>query len=212
MEREQTLTPASTAQLRQPDRGACVVCGAIRSRRRVDSATRVLVCVYVFQLRRQPGRQETFRAERQPTEHRKPRSWFRKGTFWMTALPLTARCETSQQEQVTLKYWENFAGPQQCHSLGRKRSSALGNFVPLSVQNCCGRNPNGCDRNEEMQRRLQMWEAGEAHDLFGRVLGQQHARQQAAAKDEASDPRTTRKTCLCSVNQRIHQQAHERAS
>ena len=30
------------------------------------------------------------------------------------------------------------------------------------------------DRNTELNQRLQKWEAGEAHDLTGRVLGQQH--------------------------------------
>ena len=35
------------------------------------------------------------------------------------------------------------------------------------------------------QERLQMWEAGEVHDLIGRVLGQQHIGQQAAMKKKA---------------------------
>ena len=69
----QTLTPGSVAQLRQIDLAACVICGAVRSRRgnrcnhcRADTATRVLVIENVSQDRRQPGHQELIAAGPSP--------------------------------------------------------------------------------------------------------------------------------------------------
>ena len=71
--------------LRQLDRGACLVCGTIRSRRgnrgnhcRADTTTRD---------RRQTGHQE--HPSSGPSTHRKPRSRFRPETRWMTAQPLS---------------------------------------------------------------------------------------------------------------------------
>ena len=49
-------------------------------------------------------------------------------------------------------------------------------------------NPKRCDRNEELKRRLQMYAAGEVHNLIGRVLVQQN-RQQAATKKKAKPQR-----------------------
>ena len=56
----------------------------------------------------------------------------------------------------------------------------------ISCQNGC-RLPEihkGYDRNEELKRRLQSWEAREVHDLIGRVFGEQHTGQQAAMKNK----------------------------
>ena len=44
--------------------------------------------------------------------------------------------------------------------------------------------PKGCQSNEELNRRLQLWEAREVHEL--RVLGPQRTAQQAATKRKRS--------------------------
>ena len=69
-------------------------------------------------------------------------------------------------------------------SLGREPrrspqlSPILGDPLPTSVPNIARSRPKGFDRNAELKRSQQMWEAGEAHDDIGRILGQQHTGQQ----------------------------------
>ena len=87
-------------------------------------------------------------------------------------------------------WWENFAdlssvGTPMCHialhhGLGgeRRRGSewtpVLGNLLPMSVPNIAGKKIRGSCDGEELKEDLQLWEAGEVHELIGRVLGQQH--------------------------------------
>ena len=105
----------------------------LRSRRgsrcdhcRVDTSTRDRVAGKIFQVRLQPGHQE------HPSGG--------PSTRWMTAQPLTARCETF---------------------LYRYRCRILLADIPKS-----------CDWNEELSRRVQMWETGEVHDPSGRSVKQ----------------------------------------
>ena len=42
--------------------------------------------------------------------------------------------------------------------------------------------PDGSDRNTQLKQLLQLLEAGEVHDLVGRILGQQHTGQQTREK------------------------------
>ena len=73
------------------------------------------------------------------------------------------------------------------HSLGREPrrsvvwSSVLGNLAPLSTPSSTGKNSQGSDRNQELERRLQMSEAGEVRDLIAKPqhTGQQTDRRMA---------------------------------
>ena len=56
--------------------------------------------------------------------------------------------------------------------------------------------PKGHDRNAELKRRLQMWEASQMHELISRILGQQHTGQQNREQKPATDRRTKRKKSL----------------
>ena len=47
----------------------------------------------------------------------------------------------------------------------------------------------GPGRNTELKPRPQPWEAGEVHDLVGRILGQQHTRQQRR-EEKTMQPQT----------------------
>ena len=73
-----------------------------------------------------------------------------------------------------------------CYRLGRKPggsshwSPVLVHPVPMPL--LLEEVPHGADGNTALKQRLQLWEAGEVHDLFGRVLGPQHSGQQSRAK------------------------------
>ena len=77
----ETLTPESIAQLRQLDRGACLVCGFIPSRRRhrcnrcrADTATReTWWLVTSFKTGSKLAIRKACREDHQATDHRKPR-------------------------------------------------------------------------------------------------------------------------------------------
>ena len=56
----------------------------------------------------------------------------------------------------------------------------------------------GSNRNAELKQRLLLWEAGEVHDLVGRILGQQRSGPPSRRKNwPAADQRTARKKSLC---------------
>ena len=46
-----------------------------------------------------------------------------------------------------------------------------GNFLSVSLPHFVAEIRKGLDRNGPSKRRLQLWEAGEVHDLAGRILG-----------------------------------------
>ena len=76
---------------------------------------------------------------------------------------------------------DNFAGAQQaiprcvvsrCDSLvGEPGRSAA---VPISMPSLQAEIPTGCDRDGELKRRVDLWEAGEVQGLIATILGEQH--------------------------------------
>ena len=72
--------------------------------------------------------------------------------------------------------------------------------------------PKGLDRNAELKRRLQLWEAGEAHNLTGRILGQQHTGKQHT-EETTMRPQTEeqrgKRACALTARGSINQQSHE---
>ena len=61
-----------------------------------------------------------------------------------------------------------------------------------------GRNSHGLDRNTELKQRLQLWEAGEIHDLVGRFLGQQHS-QLPSRRKRTGQPVTDSEEKACAI-------------
>ena len=58
--------------------------------------------------------------------------------------------------------------------------------------------PKGSDRNAELKHRLQLWRAGEIHELVGRVLGQQHSgplRRRKRTVQQQTDEQCGRRAC-----------------
>ena len=105
---------------------------------------------------------------------------------WMTAHFQTAHFGTSLSQNQTISgHWS---------------------WVVLCRHRCrllLGEIPKGSDRNAEIKRGLQLWEAGDIHELVGRVLGQQRT-SPLRRKKKVMHPQTD------DDSQRIHQQSNER--
>ena len=68
------------------------------------------------------------------------------------------------------------------------------------------KSPKGCDRHEELKRRLHRWDAGEVQGSHLRnswTTAHWAASRKKKKKDETSDRRTTRNTRLCLYSERV---------
>ena len=186
------LLPESIGQMRHLDSGACVMCGATRSRRcdRCNSCNgntplRELRVGDTLQDLRQPGHQEArplisnrFRARSQCLQP-------------LDDSPLPPHPEhrpDRSRQAIALRAPPGFGvgTPALCgltmrHGLGRKprrsheRSEVLGLALPLEMSLLLAVIPKSVDRNSELKRRLHLWESGQINALIGLVLGQQNS-------------------------------------
>ena len=141
----------------------------------------------VFQDRRQLGHQDAAASPSNP--HQPPHSSqpVPPGELWMSVhfrtAPLGHRCY-DRQLLADLRRASAMAIPRcivsRCATAwteGRERASSHQSWAVLCRYRCrllLAEIPKGSDRNAGLKRRLQLLEAGDIHELVGRVLGQQH--------------------------------------
>ena len=173
----QRLLYGSIGQLRHFDRVACVVCGAVRSRRchscsfcNSNTSRRELRVGDTFQDRRRPGHQEVARGgtsidqqlsqSSQPVPPGEPLD----DTQLLSELRLVSamalpRCVVSR---YAMAWAESLEGAMSGH-----QSWAL-----LCRYRCClllAEIPRGVDRNSELKQRVQLCESGQINALIGVV-------------------------------------------
>ena len=169
----QQLIQESVAQLRQLDRAACVLCDTILVTAKVILQPETSLLVTPFQDRRPPGHQDAALVGC-PTAHHPPHSPqpvppHSGHRYHRTRLAAARRSSQSLSH-----------GHPALHSLSLRPRLGQEALREPSVAT----SPASCyvdiaaassDRNVESKNRLQLWEADETSELFGRVLGLQHS-------------------------------------
>ena len=79
---------------------------------------------------------------------------------------------------------------------GSERTPVWDGFVPISVPLLMAEIPKGCDTDEELTRRQQVWEAGEVHEFIRRALGQQQTATKNTLKPHTEEHRGKRACAL----------------
>ena len=232
----QRLLSESIGQLRHLDRGACVVCGAVRSRRCnrcsfCNSRTPLweLRVGDTFQDRQQPGHQDVARGSTssdqqllqssQPEPPGEPLDDSPLPNCPIRNIVLTDR---DKQLLSELRRASAVALPR-CvvsrHATAWAESLEGGmsghqSWALLCRYRCrllLAEIPEGIDRNSELKQRLKRWESVQINALIGLVLGQQNSRplRRTTGRSAAADGRTAWEASLCLDSPRIHQQSHE---